>query len=315
MRTERGLRVGLPGLRSEGLKVEKSKVRAAVRFEGSSGSERKDLRPSTLRPWTPAGLRVAFGMIPLLMLCGCGTLEFYSQAAAGQAEVLLKRRPIGEVAAGTTDPKLRERLALTRRLLDFAERELKMPSGGAYELYAELDREHLVWVVHAAPELSLEPKRWWYPVVGCQAYRGYFREDLARAEAERLRSDGFETWIGGVDAFSTLGWFRDPVLDTFVDRAEVDYAELIFHELVHRKYYLPGTTDENEALAEAVAREGVRRWFHHTGRPALARKYDDRLGRIAQAREAIVGASDRLRAVYAASTANFAPCAPSGAAA
>ncbi len=239
-------------------------------------------------------------MIPLLMLCGCGTLEFYSQAAVGQAEVLLKRRPIGEVAAGTTDPKLRERLALTRRLLDFAERELKMPSGGAYELYAELDREHLVWVVHAAPELSLEPKRWWYPVVGCQAYRGYFREDLARAEAERLRSDGFETWIGGVDAFSTLGWFRDPVLDTFVDRAEVDYAELIFHELVHRKYYLPGTTDENEALAEAVAREGVRRWFHHTGRPALARKYDDRLGRIAQAREAIVGASDRLRAVYAA---------------
>lgn len=238
------------------------------------------------------------GVLPLL--AGCGTLEFYSQAAVGQVEVLAKRRPIEEVAATTEDPDLRERLQLTRRLLDFAESELHMPSGGAYELYAALDREHLVWVIHAAPELSMEPKRWWYPVVGCQAYRGYFREDLAMAEIERLEKQGYETWVGGVDAFSTLGWFRDPVLDTFVGRAEVDYAELIFHELVHRKYYIPGTTAENEALAEAVAREGVRLWFRHTGRPELARKYDERLRKIAQARELIVSASGRLQAVYAA---------------
>lgn len=234
------------------------------------------------------------------LLAGCGTIGFYSQAAVGQVEVLAKRRPIERVAAETTDPELRGRLELTRRLLDFAERELLMPSGGAYELYAELDREHLVWVVHAAPELSMEPKRWWYPVVGCQAYRGYFREDLATAETGRLGKQGYETWVGGVDAFSTLGWFRDPVLDTFVHRDEVDYAELIFHELVHRKYYIPGTTAENEALAEAVAREGVRRWFRHTGRPQLVRRYDERLKKIARAREAIVSASDRLRAVYAA---------------
>ncbi|MCH7226001.1 aminopeptidase [Haloferula sp. A504] len=252
-------------------------------------------------------LPASFGILPKVCFCGfilalasCGTLEFYSQATVGQLEMLTKRQPIGKVAAETPDPRLRERLALTRRLLDFAEQEMKMPSEGAYELYAELGREHLVWVVHAAPELSMEPKRWWYPVVGCQAYRGYFREDLARAEAARLGEQGYETWIGGVDAFSTLGWFRDPVLDTFVHRAEVDYAELIFHELVHIKYYIPGTTAENEALAEAVAREGVRRWFRHTGRPGLARRYDERLARIAQAREAIVEASGRLRMVYAA---------------
>lgn len=235
----------------------------------------------------------------LLALTSCSTVEFYSQATVGQLEMLTKRQPIEKVAAETSDPKLRERLALTRQLLDFAEQELKMPSEGAYELYAELDREHLVWVVHAAPELSMEPKRWWYPVVGCQAYRGYFREDLAEAEVERLEKQCYETWIGGVDAFSTLGWFRDPVLDTFVHRAEVDYAELIFHELVHIKYYIPGTTAENEALAEAVAREAVRRWFHHTDRPHLARRYDQRLAKIAQARDAIVNASARLRAVYA----------------
>ncbi len=253
----------------------------------------------TARERRRRGLLAAGCGLLALALGSCGTVGFYTQAVAGQAELLAKRRPIDEVAATTADAGLRERLELTRRLLDFADRELLMPSGGAYELYTELGREHLVWVVHAAPELSLEPKRWWYPVVGCQAYRGYFREDLARAEAARLEADGHETWIGGVDAFSSLGWFRDPVLDTFVDRAEVDYAELIFHELVHRKYYLPGTTDENEALAEAVAREGVRRWFLRTGRPEQAEKYDRRLDRLARAREAIVATAERLESVYA----------------
>lgn len=229
---------------------------------------------------------------------GCRTAEFYSQAVAGQLEVMSKTRPIDEVIKTTADDGLREKMELTKRLLAFAESELLMPSGGAYERYAALGREHLVWVVHAAPELSMEPKRWWYPVVGKQEYRGYFREDLAQEEVARLEADGYETWLGGVDAFSTLGWFRDPVLDTFVDRDEVDYAETIFHELVHRKHYIPGTTDENEALAEAVAREGMRRWFKHTGRPQLARKYDERLRKIGQAREAIVSTADRLRAVY-----------------
>lgn len=145
----------------------------------------------------------------------------------------------------------------------------------------------------------MEPKRWWYPVVGKQAYRGFFREDLADAEIARLEVDGLDTWVGGVDAFSTLGWFRDPVMDTFVRREEVDYAELIFHELVHRKYYVSGETAFNEAMAEAVAREGVRRWFRATGRPKLAGRYDERLGRINQARDAIGGAAERLEAVYA----------------
>lgn len=232
------------------------------------------------------------------LLSGCGTVTFYSQAAIGQLEVLSKREPIDRVIETSDDADLRERLELTKRLLAFAESELKMPSEGSYELYAAIDREHLVWVVHAAPELSMEPKRWWYPVVGCQAYRGFFREEMAQDEIARLEADGFETWVGGVDAFSTLGWFRDPVMDTFVKREEVDYAELIFHELVHRKYYVAGETDFNEAMAEAVAREGVRRWFRATGRPDLVGRYDERLRRINQAREAIGGASDRLKAIY-----------------
>jgi predicted aminopeptidase len=182
---------------------------------------------------------------------------------------------------------------LTRRLLDFARDELHMPSEGNYELYADLERKHLVWVLHAAPELSMTPRSWWYPVVGRQDYRGWFREDLARAEVAMLEARGYETWVSGVDAYSTLGWFRDPVMNTFVHRREWDYAELIFHELAHVRYYIRGHTSWNEGLAE-----GVRRWLVHTGRPHKAREYEIRLGKLAQARDAIDGTANALRKIY-----------------
>ncbi len=236
-----------------------------------------------------------------LMICSCRTMEFYGQAVSGQVGMLVKRQSIEKVAAQTEDEKLRARLALTLRILKFAERELELPSGGSYELYADLGREHLVWVVYAAPVLSLEPRSWWYPVVGRQDYRGYFREDQAREEAAELERAGDETWVSAVDAFSSLGWFRDPVLNTFAGYDEVDYVELIFHELAHRKSYVRGNTPFNEGLAEAVAREGVRRWFLMSGRPQLMKKYEDRLRRIGQAGKEIGGAIERLKRVYESS--------------
>lgn len=241
-------------------------------------------------------------ILPLLVaaLSSCGTLDFYAQAVGGQAEVLLKRRPVSAMLGEEgTDPALRRQLELSRRLLDFAESELAMPSGGSYTLYTHLGRDHLVWVIHAAPELSLEPKRWWYPVVGKQDYRGYFDERRARVEEGRLRRRGYETWASGVDAYSTLGVFRDPLLDTFIHRDEADLAELIFHELVHQKHYVRGDTKFNEGMAEAVAREGVRRWFRSTGRTAELARYELRLNRLARAGRAIRGCSDRLREIYA----------------
>lgn len=225
-------------------------------------------------------------------------MEFYSQAVAGQAEVLAKRRSIDRVMVDTGDEKLRERLVLTQRVLQFAEDELEIPSGGSFELYADIGRDHLVWVVFAAPELSLEPKKWWYPVVGRQDYRGYFREDLTRAEGARLKAAGYEVWIDEIDAFSTLGWFRDPVMNTFVHRDEVDYVELIFHELCHQKYFVRGNTPFSEGMAEAVSREAVRRWYRAIGRPDLVKKYEARLGRLEQAREAIQETVDQLRGIY-----------------
>jgi predicted aminopeptidase len=234
----------------------------------------------------------------MVMTAGCRTVEFYGQAVAGQTEVLAKRVPVARVAAETQDEFLKERLELTKRLLDFARDELHMPSQGNYGLYADLRRKHLVWVLHATPELSMEPRSWWYPVVGRQDYRGYFREDMARAEAARLEQQGDETWVDGVDAYSTLGWFRDPVLNTFAGRDEWDYAELIFHELAHLKHYVRGNTSWNEGMAEAVAREGVRRWFAHTGRPGMVREYETRLEKLAQARGIISGTAEALRKIY-----------------
>jgi predicted aminopeptidase len=239
-----------------------------------------------------------FVCLAALLLSGCRTVGFYSQAVGGQIEVLSKRKPIDRVIATTEDGKLRARLQLTKRLLKFAQDELQLPTNGSYEVYSEIGRKHLVWVVYASPKLSMEPKQWWYPLIGRQDYRGFFKKEQADKEIVLLEKQGLETWVNGVDAFSTLGWFRDPVMDTFVGREEVGYVELILHELVHQKHYRSGQTAFNEALAEAVAREGVRRWFLHTGRSELIGKYERWLDRISQARDAIGGTSVRLKEIY-----------------
>ena len=241
----------------------------------------------------------AWLLAALLGLPSCRTVGFYTQAVGGQTEVILKRKPVERVLATTPDDALHKQLELTRRLLAFAEAQLLMPSEGTFSSYADLERKHLVWVIHAAPEFSMEPKQWWYPVVGCQEYRGYFSEAKAEAEAHRLERAGTETWISKVDAYSTLGYFRDPLLNTYIHRPETDLAELIFHELSHQKYYRPGDTRFNEAMAEAVAREGVRRWFRHTGRPDMVARYEQRLGRAARARAAISRCAGNLEALYA----------------
>jgi len=244
-------------------------------------------------------LSLLLALAGVLGLSSCRTVEFYTQAVAGHTQIMAGRRPVEKVVADpATSEKLRKQLELTQRLLAFAESELKQPSGGSYRVYTDLHREHTVWVVHAAPELSLEPKRWWYPFVGTQDYRGFFHEKEAQEEEALLRKQGYETCSGDVDAYSTLGVFRDPLLNTFIMRSEMDLAELIFHELTHRKYYVAGDTKFNEGMAEAVSREGVRRWCIATHQPALLAKYQERRRRFAQAGGAINDTVGRLRAVY-----------------
>ena len=213
-----------------------------------------------------------------LLLSACGTLRFYSQGVAGQMEILRKSRPNAAVIADANTPEhLRKRLLLTAELRDFASRELALPGDSSYGKYADLGRRHVVFVLYAAQEFSLEPKTWRYPVVGEMDYRGYFREEDAEAYTARLEAGGYETHLGGTDAYSTLGFFHDPVLNTFAGYPEIDFAELIFHELTHRRVFRKGDTTFNESLANTVAEEGVRRWLASKGRLADLAGYEERL--------------------------------------
>ena len=234
------------------------------------------------------------------LLSSCQTLHFYGQAVNGQWEILRKSRPNPEVIADPqSSPGLRSQLAAVQQIRHFAKDHLSLPGDDSYGKYADLGRKHVVWVLYAAPEFSLKPKTWHYPAVGEMDYRGYFHEENSVALASELRENGHDVYIGGVDAYSTLGWFHDPILNTFVDYQDIDLAETIFHELTHRKYFRRGDTVFNESFANVVAEEGVKRWLKHEGRVADLRKYEGRLVRRREFYREIDRARWNLTALYA----------------
>ncbi|MET0334397.1 MAG: aminopeptidase, partial [Rhizobacter sp.] len=198
---------------------------------------------------------------------GCSTLGYYAQAAGGHFSVLNKAKPVPEwLADDSTAPPLKERLALSQRMRDFAVTELKLPDNASYRRYADLGRPAAVWNVVAAPELSLTLKTWCFPVVGCVGYRGYYDKAAADEAAAELRAQGFEAVVQAIPAYSTLGklpgdYFSDPLLNTFLRWSEGDLAHLIFHELAHQVAYANGDTMFNESFATAVERIGGSRWL------------------------------------------------------
>jgi predicted aminopeptidase len=195
---------------------------------------------------------------------------------------------------------LASQLNLILELRRFAEAHLQLPANGHYLTYADLERRFAVWNVYAAPEFSLEAKSWWYPVVGRLKYQGYFNEANARQVGTNLVNKGFDVYVGGVQAYSTLGWFRDPVLNTFVFDSERDLADLLFHELAHQKLFVRGDTDFNEAYATAVAEEGVRRWLKMKGDVAAIAEFEAELQRKAQFLQLIAKARSDLKTLYEA---------------
>jgi predicted aminopeptidase len=196
-----------------------------------------------------------------IAVCSCESVQYYNQAIQGQYSILNERQPISEIMADPESPVfLRERLAHIMSVRKFAESELQLPVKNHYLTYVDLKRSYAVWNVFAAPEFSLTPKTWCYPIVGCAAYRGYFTEKNARQYADGLISQGYEVYVAGVTAYSTLGWFDDPVLSTFMGYSEDQSAALIFHELAHQVLYVKGDTVFNESFATAVEQEGLKRW-------------------------------------------------------
>ncbi|GAA5525833.1 hypothetical protein Maes01_02406 [Microbulbifer aestuariivivens] len=254
---------------------------------------------STQDQWRKPGCghwRLPVLLVLLLLLQGCETAAYYTQAASGQMRILAARQPIDNIAADpATDAKLQQQLALVQSIRGYAAGELRLPVGRAYGSYVRLEDEYPVWNVLAAPEFSLKPKRWCYPIVGCASYRGYFRKASAQRKAQQLAAAGYDVYLGPVPAYSTLGWFDDPVMSSFVHWPPERLAALLFHELAHRRVYLSGDTQFNESFATAVAQLALPDWRRRQGIDGPAA---DRIAEARAVNALMMTARRQLQQVY-----------------
>ncbi|MFG0553310.1 aminopeptidase [Pseudomonas sp. yb_9] len=244
--------------------------------------------------------RVFIRLVPLLaalLLNGCSSVAYYGQLAEGQWQLLRARQPVAQVIADpATPPQLRTHLAHAEQARVFASQQLKLPDNRSYRVYADIGRPYVVWNVFATPELSLQPVTHCFPIAGCVAYRGYYQQGAARGAAALMRQDGLDVYVGGVEAYSTLGWFDDPILSSMVGWGDERLATLIFHELAHQRFYVQNDTEFNESFASFVEQEGTRQWRVARGLAAIG-------GDQGQPREQfirlVLASRDRLQAIYA----------------
>lgn len=205
--------------------------------------------------------RLVFFLL-ILQAGGC----YYMQAIRGHMDVMNRRRPVEEVIQDeNSTAALRETLSLVKEARKFAIDQLYLPDNDSYRSYADLQRDFVVWNVFAAPEFSLQARQWCYPVAGCVGYRGYFSKEQAERQAKRLKSDHLDVVVGGVTAYSTLGRFSDPVLNTMMRWTDLELVAVLFHELAHQRLYIRGDAEFNESYASAVEEFGVERWLASRG--------------------------------------------------
>lgn len=230
-----------------------------------------------------------------LPLSGCYLL----QAAGGQWEITAKRQPIDKLLSDERTPeKLRNRLEYVSAARTFASSELGLPDNETYRSYADVGRPFVVWNVFAAEEFSVEPLRWCFPIAGCVVYRGYFDEQNAKNHARRLRRKGMDAAVGGVAAYSTLGHFKDPVLNTMLGWSDVQLAATLFHELAHQVVYVPGDSAFNEAFATVVEEAGLQRWLASRGELQNLDAWNERRQRNAQFIGLLLETRERLAELY-----------------
>ncbi|MBT8101544.1 MAG: aminopeptidase [Gammaproteobacteria bacterium] len=244
-------------------------------------------------------------LLPLLLFCACGSGCYYMQAAAGQWQVMRKSEPIDEVLneAGTTD-ELAKQLRVVQAARRFSIEELGLPDNKSYRNYADIERDYVVWNVFAAPEFSLEPKRWCFPVAGCVSYRGYFSREAAVRKSEQLARRGYDVSVGGASAYSTLGKLNDPVLSSMLSWDDTQLVGVLFHELAHQVLYVKGDSAFNESFATAVEEFGLERWLAADGRSSDMDAYRQRRQLRRRLMLLVAGARSDLRQTYAAEMAD-----------
>lgn len=238
------------------------------------------------------------------ILTGCASLQdgvgFYWQAARGHMSMMQAARPITEWLADPATPEpIRQRLKLALEIREYASTHLGLPDNGSYRSYADLKRPFVVWNVMATPELSLRLRQWCFPIAGCVSYRGYYSKELADEFASRLRASGDDVQVGGVPAYSTLGYLDDPLLNSFIHYPAGELARLIFHELAHQVVYVQGDTQFNESFATAVEILGVERWLNERGSAQMTADYQAYVLRRADFIGLLQKFQNKLKILYA----------------
>jgi predicted aminopeptidase len=240
-----------------------------------------------------------FLLAGLLLLNGCNESGYLWQCAVGQWTLMSRARSIDEILDQGTEPQaVRDQLVKVVKMRDFAVKSLHLPDSGSYHKYADLERPFAVWNLVAAPELSLELQQWCFPIAGCVSYRGYFDEASARAAENDFIARGFDTDVYGVQAYSTLNWFDDPVLNTFLTNDDIRLAALLFHEMAHQIIYIQNDSTFNESFAKTVEMEGVRRWLQQSGTDDLWQAYLVREDRSANFHRLLTKARGDLAEIY-----------------
>lgn len=236
----------------------------------------------------------------VLLTAACAGPGYYFQAASGHLELMRGRQDVTRVLADpATDPERRAQLRLAADILAFAESRLGLPAGGSYQSLVETGREAVAWNVVAAPEFSLEPRRWCFPVAGCVAYRAYFNREKALSEAARLSERGWDVAVAPVQAYSTLGWFSDPLLDSMLTLPPARLAGVLIHELAHQRLYLRSDMEFSEGYASFVERAGVHAWLREVGLEGELRRWEALLQATQGVNQLLLEARRELSAIYA----------------
>ena len=244
-------------------------------------------------------MRVLAATLLILLCAGCESVAYYGQAIGGHLKLMAAARPVDAwIDDPSTPPELKQRLEVAQRIRQYASRELHLPENGSYHSYADLKRRYAVYNVFAAPKFSVDPKPECFPFTGCVAYRGFYSEDAARQHAAKLREQGYDVYVGGVLAYSTLGWFDDPLLSTFIRYPDSQVARLVFHELAHQVVYAKNDTTFNESFAVVVEEEGVRRWLEAENRSVELAAFHEAQARKRDLAARIKETRERLKLVY-----------------
>jgi len=228
-----------------------------------TGPERMKVRDH--RKFLPATMALLFLGAVVLQISGCSSMSYYSQAISGHLSLMHQRQDVEALLDNPqTDSTVAAQLRLSQEILDFAETQLLLDADGSYRQVVLTGQEAVSWNVVAAAEFSVDAKLWCFPIAGCVPYRGYFKQQRANEFAGQLQADGYDVYLSPVAAYSTLGWFDDPLLDTMLDYSSSQLAAVLIHELAHQKLYLAGDANFNESFAQFVESVGVKQWLQQT---------------------------------------------------